>query len=187
MIERWLALLYPELANKAEKTGLTQKQRDWVKRCYSDENGVVRCHFPIWESDRWRLCWSGKSLQANHIIPQGYAREVLFWTRSQINNPCNLIMNCSFHHVGDGYSGTLDWRHEIVPVYHPDNVWAKKHYTGKSKPTSYDVLFEARHGRVIEGETYWNTDWTDHLLEIACERVEWYKQNHPDDKWPKRK
>ena len=186
-MERWLALLYPEFDGKAEKGGLTKKQRDWVKRCYSDENGVVRCHFPVWEGDKWRLCGSPESPQANHVIPQGYAREVLYWTQEQTNNPRNLIINCGYHHIGNGYNGTLEWRDEVVPVYHPDNVFARRRYKGKTKPTSYDIVFKARHGRVEQGESYWNLDWTEHLLEIAREKVEWYMRENPLDKWPKRR
>lgn len=183
-MERWLALLYPEQANKAEKTGLTKKQRDWIKRCYSDENGIVRCHFPVWEGDKWRLCGSSENPQANHIIPQGYAREVLFWTSLQTNNPYNLIINCARHHLGDGYNGTLEWREHVVPVYHPDNTYARRRYKGTVKPTSYDKVFAARHSRVERGETYWNVGWTDHLLQIAQECVGRYTQRHPLDKWP---
>ena len=186
-MERWLALLYPELAPEKKKLGLTNNQRDWIKRCYSDENGIPRCHFPVWKDDKWDYCWSDGSPQANHIIPQGYAFEVLLWTVEQVNSPFNIIINCAHHHVGNGYHGTLDWHDEVVPVYHPDNVFARRHYKGKDKPTSYDVLFQARHARVLQGEKYWNVDWTEHLLQIAEERVLFYKQNHPEDGWPERR
>lgn len=184
MIERWLAILYPEIVPEVEKHGLTKLQREWVRRCYSDENGVARCHFPVWKGDKWEYCWSDDSPQANHIIPQGYAHDYLYWSDTQINNPYNLIINCSNHHIGNGYNGSLDWRNEVVPVYHPDNVWARKNYHGTEKPTSYDILFSGRHQRVIRGETYWNTDWTEHMLDIARIIVDRYISNNPDDKWP---
>lgn len=189
MIERWLALLYPELVEKIrnEKTGLTRRQREWVRRCYSDEDGVPRCHFPVWTGDKWDLCWSAVKPEANHIIPQGYAKHVLFWRPEQIDNPYNLIINCAYHHTGSGYHGTLDWRDEVVPVFHPDNIWAKRHYKGKEKPTSYDILFDARKRQVELGATYWNFDWTEHLLDIARLRVEWYFRDNSDDPWPERR
>ena len=196
----WKHAFDEKFERKFEKArGLTKKQRDWVIRAWDrvfeetrPAEGLHICAFPVERDERVVLHGWEERVQVHHIVPKGYAKNVLGWDDAKINSPTNLIPLCEEHHIGRGWDGSLDWRNDLVPVVHPDMEWARRKYQGKEKkPTSYDFVFEGRSERMANGETYWNTDFDWPLAEKAREVVQRYRnillENGEEDPWPERK
>lgn len=179
---------YPEIfANEVEvKTGLSRPQLRYMWSVYADDTGVTRCHFPIFTPDGdWHICGTTHEeggIEVNHILARGFASRYLEMTALEIDNPLNLIALCKYHHVGEGFTGEIAREQpdgEPTPVYHIDNVWAKKNYRGTDKPTSYDKVMQQRTRLTYEGVPYYNDFWTPMMLYIAQEKYwEYYNKTH---------
>ncbi len=193
MRERWTGE-QPNPPIREKLPGTTKKQREWIVRAWQRVYGIDGkvCGFPVIRNERFYLHGKVAKVQVHHIVPRGWASFVLGWTEQQINSPLNLIPLCEKHHIARGVRG-LDYLNEVVPAIHPDMEIARRGYTGKEHPTSYDFAFENRAKMMERREPYWNTDWDNALRDKAEETyyryLQWQLENFGQyrDRWPERK
>lgn len=191
-MEKWMRECF-DIESPEVKTGLNKSQLKYMWAVYADKGGITRCHFPIVNADgSLHYCGAGNDeakIEVNHILARGFAKDSMGMNSKQIDNPLNLICLCSYHHVGDGYCGEPTREQpngEITPVYHPDNIWARRNYRGTTKPTSYDRLMEHRREQTKRGVNYCNEYWTAWMLCIA-EEMYWRYYNETRIAFPLRK
>lgn len=178
----------PENPEIIHKLGLSKRQKDWISNSYhyyavkhlgiSPDDNKPRCFFPVWDDEGgWCHCLSctdsgeyirsdSKSVELHHIWAKGH---MSYSGCEDPDVPTNIIPICRRHHVLYGYSGSLNWRCQLVEGIHPDIEYARRNYRGNQKPTSYDKVFEGRKELIANGLTYWNTDFDSHLRQIAEE------------------
>ena len=157
------------------RTGLTKKQVDWMRRVYQGF-----CHFPIYTEARgYVYCGSGFRIQVHHIISQGFAKYVL---RLDPDTMGNLVLLCSYHHIGRGYDGTLDFHENYVPVVHPDIAWAFRMYP-KMGRRAFAQVFDERRERMAQGLIYHNPDFDEAFRQINQLVMQKHFQNG-GDKFP---
>ena len=175
----WKHAYSPEFERTEKILGTTPRQREWVKRAYravfNAPEGRQVCAFPVIRDEGFYPHGFVDKIQVHHIMPKGFASYVLGWNDHQINSPFNLIPICETHHLARGLV-ELDYLNNVVPALHPDMEIARRGYTGKEHPTSYDFAFQDRIEMMKRGEPYWNTDWDRALLQKAEETYYRYLQ-----------
>ena len=188
---------FDEQFERTEKIiGTTRKQREWVRRAWQrvygfDENTNV-CGFPVIKDGKFYIHGKAEKIQIHHLVPRGWASLVLGWDEKQINSPLNLYPLCEKHHLAKGLKD-LDYFNDVVPAIHPDMEVARRGYTGKEHPTSYDFAFQNREEMMARFEKYWNDDWTQALLkkaeEVYYRYLNWQLENWGEyrDIFPERK
>ena len=94
----------------------------------------------------------------------------------------NLILLCSYHHIGRCYDGTLDFHENYVPVVHPDIAWAFRMYP-KMGRRAFAQVFDERRERMAQGLIYHNPDFDEAFRQINQLVMQRHFQNG-GDKFP---
>lgn len=174
-----------EYENWAEKkTGLTHRQKEWIRKAWTEYWGDVQCIFPKFVSLEFEGVYddcNGQPCELHHIEPQGYSKRVL---NQNPDRPENVVPLCAEHHRVGQPDKPLT--REMQECIHIDAAAAKKAYRGTAKPTSFDRLMAQRKRITDRGEKYWYPLWDEYLKLMAQEVVEAYQHNHPEDTWPER-
>ena len=195
----WKEAFSPEFGKPREKIPpLTKRQREWVKRAwdtvYHAPDGKHICGFPVLKHEKFYLHGPVPKVEIHHLVARGWASQVLGWSERQINSPLNLVPLCPYHHNGRGIPlEDLQDDGRVIFTIHPDMEVARRTYTGKEHPTTYDYAFEQREEMMRRFEKYWNDDWTQALLRKAEETYHAYlnwqleKFGKYVDVWPERR
>ena len=169
----WHHAFNKQYERKEKQWGTTVRQRDWIKRAWNSvfnaPEGRQVCGFPVIKDGRFYLHGFVEQVQIHHIMPRGYASSRLGWSERTINTPQNLIPLCKNHHIGYKVQ-ELNHLDNVVTTIHPDMEIARRGYTGKKHPTSYDLVFTNREKIMQRGDIYHNPDWDEALL-IKAEEV----------------
>jgi len=190
---KWKHAFDGEFKRTDKEKGTTPLQRRWVKRAWSSVYGIegAVCGFPVEKNEGLYLHGKVDKIEVHHIVNRGYASFVLGWDIDKINSPFNLYPLCITHHRAKGLR-ELDYKNELVSAVHPDMEVARRGYTGREHPTSFDFAFEDRRETMRRYEEYHNPDWDRAMIGKAEEVYYRYLQLQMDlrgeyfDKFPPR-
>lgn len=172
------------------KTGLTSNQKAYLREMWAEylPSGIAVCIFPKFvvenldtnPEDIYMDCLT-EPIELHHIVPQGYCKRVL---NQNPDVPWNVAPICAEHHrIGQKDKPLTRAMQECI---HIDAAWATKSYRGKTKPTSFDKVFEQRKKITDRGEKYWFDLWDEYLLGEALAAYTQFVERHPDYEWPER-
>jgi len=164
-----------------ETTGLTGKQKAWLVRAWSFVFGEVPNAMPEEEAETPEPQRARGKRNWHHVYPQGASIRL---AANDPDRPENIIPLDEFNHTGRGLIGEVD---STSPIVHQDDTWAHRHYRPNQKPSSYEVVNEARRHRTDRGKNYWNETYDGFFGWLASLVVGKYKQACPEDEWPNRK
>lgn len=140
----------------------SEKQRQWFLR--RDEN---TCQFVDFSSGRAKNCFNTLNLHIHFIIPPRFGLKNGL-TESDLINPLNGIVICSFHHLN---------------FIHPDiGILARRWY--RFDQNSYKIILKWHEALAEKQVPYWNTTWDEVLKLIAKIRTRQYLRRHPQDPFP---
>ena len=170
--------------------GFTKKQRLWIihmwDTVFNAPPGYHVCAFPVVKDGKFYLHGFVKEVHIHHIMPKGYAWNVLGWDKDKINSVFNAIPLCPLHHNGKG-------ARDMTNVIHPDMEHARRTYQGKEHPPTYDDAFAEREKLMAAGQTYWNESYDQALAgkakEVYHSYLNWQLEKWKEirDPWPERK
>lgn len=168
-----------------EPLDITTRQRRWITNAWTQTVGLDCQMFNYTEKKGFCPC-GRKEVHLHHIMPKRYARDVLEWTREEINNPKNIIPICPRSHLGRGYPREMSLDHhngEPVDIIHTDIAWAFRNYKPEEN-NSFKRVMSGRNVLVDKGDEYWNPDYDFYLVERAREVVDNYVIMNPNDHYP---
>lgn len=114
-------------------------------------------------------------MHAHHIIAAGWYRRFFYGLsdapdEQTENFPENGLILCVLHHNRSGVA------------IHPDYYKALQGY--KKNPHGFKEVARRHDELASQKIPYWDTSRDDELWQIASERTEAYKREHPEDKFP---
>ena len=161
------------------KTGLSEKQKDWIKTAWIIVIGSWHCIFPVWDGDKMRECGAKDHVEAHHVYPQGASRRL----NEDPDRPRNIAPLCDKHHRKGQRNQPLE--RETQDVVHLDSAWANREYPNDHE--SYQKVAIQRSQQLDEGKEYWVPFWDNWLRKRSDNTITIYTSDPENPPYPDNK
>ena len=148
------------------KTGLSEKQKNWIKTAWITVHGAWRCIFPVYRGDKPMECGVEYKVEAHHQYPQGATKR----QNEDPDVPRNVVPLCDKHHRKGQRDRELT--REEQDVVHLDSAYGNRHYTEDKEV--YHKIAQQRSEHLDKGEEYWVPFWDSWFKKKANETVDIY-------------
>jgi hypothetical protein len=160
-------------------TGLSEKQKNWIKEAWTVVTGSWHCVFPVYDGDKPKECGKREKVEAHHIYPQGASKRL----NEDPDKPRNIVPLCDQHHR-KGQRGRELTREE-QDVVHLDSAWANRVYPDNKD--SYQEVAKQRSELLDEGKEYWVPFWDTWFRKQADEVVSTFVAQPETPDYPENK
>lgn len=116
------------------------------------------------------IACDNKHLEADHVIPQRFAKVVLGMPDEEVDSALNGLILCRNHHRGHPDSK------------HPDAHKAWYEYQGHTD--GFIEMFAERDAKLERGEVYWNQDYDEAESAIALRNTRRFTRNFTVNDFP---
>jgi len=183
----WKRSFEPDFSEEADnghevKTGLSQRQKQWLVRAWTDHYGFVPDAVPRYSEERGFFLVPVINCEWHHVCNQGFSKRVI---SEDPDRPENLVPVSSRSHTGKGRT----WQDEEDDLFliHPDTLEALKQWgLFKNDQIANPILamVSERARLTHSGILYHDSRLDNHFRMMAEIVTDNYMALHPEDRWP---